>query len=744
MLANVFAARISVWRTCVFVLVMVGLLACQVSAVNTITSMVVTNKPDCVTISVEGTEALKMSPLKASRYLGFQFAGRMVAKGGLKGIHSGRIQSIRYSRFCENPPQARVVVNTTGHLDYSTAWSSDKTRVVITVWKFGAKPASSAPAKSIEKLPAVIAAAPVSDLPVLPPAEICGPQGSDPGTPDLEPVRLAAAPMRTAGPASVAPVRVAQVIEEPVARPAAERKVSLNFLGADINDVLKALASQSGQNIVAGKDVKGEITVSLTNVTLDEALDYVAKLSGFGYTKSNGTYLIGAKDSIKAVTGEASFHTTTEVVPVKYTNVDDVLALLKTQCPDVQATKISLRSAGKPASAGGPQPDSSIVLSGAAESIAAAKLLVQQVDVPVEKEQLVYKVQYVAPDLLAAAVCKLVPGISVDGLGIAPAVAGQAEPAAAATESPTMKDASALSKDEGLRNSGTDQTLVKQQRPMNYTQLDSVSRSIVVTGSKAQVEKARELLVALDVKSRQIKIDAKITSLTESAEKKLGLSWNWGDLSVLEDVSAPLLENNEDYSEPVAVSANVSVNRSLNRYWRQPLKFGATLDALITNGDGQLLASPSLVCLEGKPGQFFVGDQIRYVVLVQQTPQGNNVETETANVGVQLTVIGQVSDDGLITLNLHPEVSVVRLSVDREAGITLPTITRRYTDHVVRVKAGQTIVIGGLISQNDIDTMKKVPLLGDLPILGHLFRHRDKIKDRSEVVIFITASVVDD
>jgi type II secretory pathway component GspD/PulD (secretin) len=85
---------------------------------------------------------------------------------------------------------------------------------------------------------------------------------------------------------------------------------------------------------------------------------------------------------------------------------------------------------------------------------------------------------------------------------------------------------------------------------------------------------------------------------------------------------------------------------------------------------------------------------------------------------------------------------VLKLSV--EQGVTLPVVSRRFTDHVVRVKDGATIVIGGLIRNDEIEQMSKVPLLGDLPFLGRLFRHTSKSSDHTEVVMFITASIVKD
>lgn len=749
MLTNVISARTTIWRTCMVVLVLVGLFACQAMAVTNITSLVVTNRPDCVRISVQGTAPLRMSPLVASRYLGFQFAGQLTSKGGFVSIRSGRIYNVRYTRFCENPPLTRVVVNTSGHLDYSTEWTSDRTQVTISVWKFGAMSTANVPKKLAAKQPIAKATTDLSYLPVLPPAEISGPQGSESGTPDPEPVRLTSVPMRVAGPASSAPVRIAQATLVPAAVTAVEKRVSLNFLAADINDVLKALASQSGQNIVASKDVKGEVTVSLSNVTLEEALDYVAKLSGFGYIKSNGTYLVGSKEGLRSVTGATSGRSTTEVLSVRYANSDDVLALLKSQCPDVTASKVSARQANKSASADA-SSDNKIVLFGPEESVAMAKLLVQQVDDAVkgqaaEEKTEVYRVKYVNVPEMAKSLRSMIPGISVayapsQGFDMLAPSAIRIDTKTGAQVQQAVQEAlvapgavPAISPAIGSGEPGSE-TIVVDSGPTK-------SQSIIISGSAVDVDAAMKLAVSLDAKTPQIKFEAKITTITESGEKKLGINWSWGNqgtgvLSLLGDFAAPATE--------AGTSPNVSVNKSLNRYFPQPLNIFAQLDALVTAGDGKILASPNLLCLENKPGVFFVGDEVRYITLIDHTQNGTTVTTETANVGVQLRVVGQVNPDGYITMNLHPEVSVLKLIPDSAAGISLPFITRRFTDHTVRVKQGQTIVIGGLINQNDIDTLNKVPILGDLPILGQLFRHRSKIKDHSQVVIFITASVVED
>jgi type II secretory pathway component GspD/PulD (secretin) len=909
MQANTFAAGLlgralkpgadRTWRTCIIGLVLAGLAASASASVTIITGVNIANKPDRVLATVTGSEPLRMSVLqsKTGSYLGFQFAGRLVVKGGLVSINSGRIFNIRYSRFAENPPLTRVVFNTTCHLDYSTQWNADKTRVEITVWKFGANRAQ----RTAPQAQAQTAAQPAQNsLPALPTAAIGGAQGSDtaeaadPSSVKVTPVPAAKLPgsvARIAPPAP--PTRIAQAFVTP-ASSGAGKKVCLNFLGADINDVLKALSVQSGENIVVGSDVTGTITVTLDAVTVEEALDYITQLTGYHYIKDQHTYLVGSTGTVGGLVDPK-----VEIVTLAYANADDVLEMLKVQCPQVRSTKISVRggtarvhkqelhqgtaaesgagaavagagaaaaAAGQPSAAapgetgappqpaaaakategGGttagdalkqkqvqditesvaPQSEKSptsnmIALVGSAEKVAAAKEFVAKVeeamrdqaadkkvaiyqvkyvntwelantlmslvlgvnialgpsdesgpltpqqtpsnvirnvpanllsgedthrpfydyqntsatvptsrtliivglaqdvqkaldtaarfDVPGETDLAAYKVKYVDVNTLAGAVRRLVPGATVTGLDVTDTSTGAGAGAGAGTNQ------SAQGNQTVQGGQGT------QATTMNATAVNNLSRIIVVTGRKGDVEKAKGLLEALDIKSPQIKIEAKITSLTETGEKKLGLSWSWDDFTKKEV--------------------------SPSHWERQPWNFAATLDALITTGEGKLLAAPSLVCLEGKPGQFFVGDQIRFITQISAAANGvTTVTTDTANVGVQLSVVGTVSSEGDITLNLHPEVSVVKLEEVTAPGValTLPTITRRYTDHVVRVRNGDTIVIGGLISDNDLDTIKRIPVLGDLPVLGHLFRHREKTKDHSEVVIFITASIVND
>jgi type II secretory pathway component GspD/PulD (secretin) len=170
-----------------------------------------------------------------------------------------------------------------------------------------------------------------------------------------------------------------------------------------------------------------------------------------------------------------------------------------------------------------------------------------------------------------------------------------------------------------------------------------------------------------------------------------------------------------------------------------------TLDALAKKGKSRVLANPNLSALDGQPAIAFIGDQIKYVIAVQQTQQGQVIQTETATVGITLKVTGKASPDGTITLYVHPEVSAVTDYLNVGGGINLPQISTRFVDTTIRVKDGETIGIGGLIREQDVHNLQKVPILGDLPFFGKLlFTSKSDSKAKSNVVVLITAHLIKD
>ncbi|MDO8683048.1 MAG: hypothetical protein Q7N50_06170, partial [Armatimonadota bacterium] len=263
---------------------------------------------------------------------------------------------------------------------------------------------------------------------------------------------------------------------------------------------------------------------------------------------------------------------------------------------------------------------------------------------------------------------------------------------------------------------------------------------IVLTGPEPQVNEAIGLLNQVDIKLSQILIEAKVVDVMNDALRDIGVDWSWSTFSSRGSVDISNVKSNPtELPETAADDARI-VTRALAI---GPVDLLAKLNLMVSSSKAKLLANPKVATLEGKPSNIFIGDQIKYIISIQNTTTGPNILTETANIGIGLRAIGTVGPDNEITLNLHPEVSVISSFLNLGNGIALPQIATRFTDSTIRIKSGETIVIGGLIRDQDILTMSKVPFLGDLPFLGQLFQHKSKTKNHSEVVIFVTATVLD-
>ena len=148
--------------------------------------------------------------------------------------------------------------------------------------------------------------------------------------------------------------------------------VTLDFVGADINDVLKALSMQTHTNIVSGNDVKGPITVSLAHVSLEEALDLITKLSGYQYAKVGRTYIVGTAAAIQTLTvsGTAQSPATTAVISFSYSDPTDLISEIKQLYPNVKATT------GK--AAGGQAGGGVLVVTGTTEDIEGVRRAVAE------------------------------------------------------------------------------------------------------------------------------------------------------------------------------------------------------------------------------------------------------------------------------------------------------------------------------------------------------------------------------
>ncbi|MDQ2800587.1 MAG: hypothetical protein M3Y13_13235 [Armatimonadota bacterium] len=533
---------------------------------------------------------------------------------------------------------------------------------------------------------------------------------------------LAAAPA-SARPQPASMTKMAALPVPDRAAPGDPNDVTLDFVAADINDVLKALAMQTGTNIVSGSDVKGTITVSLAHVSLEEALDLISKLSGFQYAKVGKTYLVGTPAAIATMTqsGTAQAPATTGVITFNYSDPTDLGNIIKQMYPNIKTT---------PGKSAGNASGGVLIVTGTQDEVEGIRRVVADAESALSKNIAasrteIYNIKYASADDLQSVLSRLVPGIIVT-----PGPTQRAIPPA-----PTTADSSGATSTTtsyGNTGAGTGGTVTSAtgNLPTKPT-----TNSLLLTGSDADIARARQILTTVDLRPAQINFEAKVSEVNLNSLKQIGLKYDFtGASAIIGEFGTTNTLGSGTYAGKV---------NKFGTFGRTPLSNFVTvgLDALYTSGDAKLLANRNISAIDGQPAAVFIGDTINYISSVTQSPTGQNITTSSVNAGIKLFVTGKVNNDGYITMNVHPEVSLVTLQNAGIGGAQLPRISTREATTTVRVRDGDTIAISGLINEQDTKDVRKVPFLGDIPFIGNLFRDTTHNHNRDEVVIFIKVSI---
>ncbi len=237
-----------------------------------------------------------------------------------------------------------------------------------------------------------------------------------------------------------------------------------------------------------------------------------------------------------------------------------------------------------------------------------------------------------------------------------------------------------------------------------------LQNQLIVTGTSDFVAQTQALVANIDRPGQQVRYDVRVTDLTPSDTSNIGFLFGGG-----------------------TTTPNGSYATS---FVRNSLQINAQLNALVTKGEGKILARPTISSLNNLPASLLVGSQYPIVYFDART---GTQQVQFINVGVNLNVTPTIGSDGAITTDLETDYSQVNDFING-----FPVVTTRKAQSTLRVRDGETIVIAGLFSDVDVRTLTKVPFLGDLPFIGELFRNRQRSHNRDEVVFLITPHLVGD
>jgi type IV pilus secretin PilQ/predicted competence protein len=272
--------------------------------------------------------------------------------------------------------------------------------------------------------------------------------------------------------------------------------------------------------------------------------------------------------------------------------------------------------------------------------------------------------------------------------------------------------------------------------------INAATNSLVITDFPASIEKVKLVLKDIDIPPIQVLIEAKLVDISEKDYQNFGVSYTV-DYKPAGDIKG-LFDRKTGYQEELAGSQTMAGPSSslsggqlkITTLTFKGLSGTVTLDALIQDQKAHLLASPSIATLNGKEARIIIGERYPYKEKTQTTT-GTTETTKFVDIGTTLRVTPQVSPDGWITMYVHPEVSSLTSSLD--AG---PRIATREADATIRVRDGETIIIGGLIKRQDDRVKGKVPIIGHIPILGWFFTKASSDLTSTELVVFITPRII--
>lgn len=802
-----------------------------VSAQGTLNGVSVDKSGPGVSVHIKGKDlsAPTKSWAKKGSSLVLEFNGDLAGKQSFVEVHKGGLNSV-YVQRRNGQNKVRVYLALDVHKNPVLTKTDDGWNV-----SFGGGTAKSAVAKAQPKVSANSVA---------------------PAVPPLEPASNVLARLH------------GEPVQHGPAAEAASPRVTLNFTNTEVVQILKALAMQTGVNIVTAPDVKGTLSVTLDDVSVKDALDMVTSVSGLRYARIGNSYIVATPDKIDSASaflnGNHAMLMETRIVPIYSGSGKEIRASVLTSMTDAstfgdfqiflpnedyklekkkesgatgdkQSTDVSVSkdpsAVGKTTTSNtgteqeqvsvrgmkeqyvmliGPsdrigdvetrirdldreiskaygfdnsadtrlvretyllrsddvkandlvkavsatQPNNflnvdlyatpagfanqSIVIVGREGEVKKAEALLKDLDQSgYGSEVFIYDVQHSDPRALRESLVAQVRGLRV---ALTPASAGntrvynegkaieQANQKTQASDNGQVGQGTSTA-DTSAKNSSTGvQGLTDPYGDMEKV---GVPMKLVLTGTADELDEAKKYLSQIDVAAKQVALELRVMEMTKEDAEKIGLDWN----IVTGHAAVQSINLNHGISNP----SDTGTLHIGGRGWGADVT--ATLDAF--SNKNNLIARPNLLALDGRESEIFVGDVIRYVESIQSTQNGTTVTTKEVPVGVRLAVMPRIGSDSMV-LDLRPEVSFLRGFTDIPGGGQLPQTSLRTAQSTVAIHDGDTIAIGGLIQDQDTYNVSKVPILGDLPIIGRLFRSTTKDKVRKEVVLFLTAKVVND
>lgn len=563
---------------------------------------------------------------------------------------------------------------------------------------------------------------------------------------------------------------------------AADESFSLNLNNADIRALISTVSEMTGKNFIVDPRVKGKVTIiSASPSSRDQIYEIflsVLKVHGFTVVPSGQIIKIvpdtvAKQDSIRTLVSaeDGGDEPVTRVIELQHISSAQLIPVLRPLLP--QQAHLAAHA-----------DSNTLIISDSSANVARITHLVERIDRVGSPEVEVITLQYANAADLVQVLNNLRQGIQQGKataqqptmvadprtnsilLGGDPTTRLELRTLIAHLDTPMLnegnteviylryakaKDLVAVLQGVGAQHkdqAGEGKAPGKADGEFDI-QADESTNALVVTAPPALLRSLKSVINQLDIRRAQVHIEAIIAELTNEKAVEFGVEWQSGtpsDIQTTAFASTRLPISSAAASNISAFPGSIGSGLSLGFFRNGDLR--ALIRAFASDGDTNILSTPSLVTLDNEEASIHVGENVPFVTGSYTTDTGsgagaisNPFQTiERHDVGIKLNVLPQINEGDTIKLKIEQEVSNVKDNPDVE-GLTT---SKRTINTTVLIDNKQTIVLGGLIRDDLTESVSKVPLLGDIPLLGNLFKNTRSKLQKSNLMVFLRPEIIRD
>ena len=541
--------------------------------------------------------------------------------------------------------------------------------------------------------------------------------------------------------------------------------ISLSLRDSDILQVLRMFADKAGMNIVFHDSVKGKVTLDLVDVPLSTAFDMIIGINNLNYVVENNTIIVAKSDAKDFNMAKQDM----TIVPVKYLSASALAEFLNKNIfaankPGLSGTEIVTTNPST----------NELIIFGSENDVTVAKKVVEKFDKkPITTT---FKVNHTTPAEMADMVCKMLLPATGTGKatgGAAGVMTGAASSSSGSSSSSSSSGGSsggssgALKLNEGKiactldgKVNGSVTSLGLQNLSVAYyAQLGTIS---ILGGSENQLEMIKDFIKSTDKKQPQAYLEVSIVELNEDGQKEMTNRWTLFSKFFSASFDGTLSSNPlyptflaGDGYKIVDMSSGTPEEKYGVEKYSGPFMLSYMINYLVKNGKARVVVNPRIMITNGVESKIEVTqDYLESVEINSSTSTGGTVTTRDYNIsddlGVQVSITPFISPDGYVTLNIKPDYSTEIGSITGNDSIAgeykaATLLSHRNMDlKNIRIKDGETLVIAGMIQEHETKTVSKVPVLGDIPVIGTVFRNTVSGKTKSEMMILLTPKIITD